>query len=204
MARTRSSEAPWEPTAASCAAPGEAGTGAVARSVGTGSEPGPTAPTLRPDPPHALVGVRCLRATARVPRRRRPRCSRGGWPRFLAPAPHLCFFSVRSCAVKAVTAPDSEVLAHLVLLACPAGFAPQLWQHFAALSVQCHQVPVRLPRIVRTARFTGPDSWHCLRGVVTRGGLGECPPSPRTGVSSSDPLSKSPQKPTQKQEQLAA
>ena len=102
-----------------------------------------------------------------------------------------------------VAAPDSEVLAHLVLLACPAGFAPQLWQHVAALSVQCHQLLVRLPRIVRTARFIGPDSWHCLRGVVTRGDLGECPPSSRTGVSSSDPLSKSPQKPTQKQEQLS-
>ena len=59
-----------------------------------------------------------------------------------------------------VAAPNSEVLAHLVLLACPAGFAPQLWQHVAALSAQCRQLLVRLPRVVRTAGFRRPDSWH--------------------------------------------
>ena len=77
----------------------------------------------------------------------------------------------------------------------------QLWQHVAARSVQCHQLLVRLPRVVRTARFRRPDSWHCLRGVVTRGeNWGSARQAAYWGLSPS-PLT---QKSTQKQEQLAA
>ena len=89
----------------------------------------------------------------------------------------------------------------MFFLHVPRVFAPQLWQHVAALSVQCHQLLVRLPRIVRTARFIGPDSRHCLRGVVVTREIWGVPAKPAYWGLSPSPFS---QKSTQKQEQLAA
>ena len=116
----------------------------------------------------------------------------------------LCLSSVWSCAVEAVTAPDSEVLAHLALLACPAGFRP------AALAAprcplgavpptSCAPAAYRSNRPVHWAGFLA-----LLEGSCDARRFGGVPAKPNQGQLYCFVHYQSRQKPTQKQEQLAA